>query len=83
MPGTRTRRGGVRLNTKLRAQSTLTEEDVVVDTFWERNFPTDDEVPWFRFQQAFLTDYEAQLSGGCVIVKKCCNVWMTANFHVP
>ena len=56
---------------------------MVVDTFWERNFPTDDEVPWFRFQQAFLTDYEAQLSGGCIIVRKCCNVWMTANFHVP
>ena len=82
MPGTRTRRGGVRLNTKLRTQSTLTEEDVV-DTFWDRNFPTDDEVPWFRFQQAFLTDYEAQLSGRYIIVKKFFRVWKTTDFHVP
>ena len=60
----------------------MTEEDVV-DTFWDRNFPTDDEVPWFRFQQAFLTDYEAQLSGRYTIVKKFCRVWKTTNFHVP
>jgi len=64
-PGVRVGRG-VRLNTKLRAQSTTRDgedEGGVTDTFWERNFQTEEEVPWFRFQQAFLSDYEAQLSG--------------------
>lgn len=54
-----------RINTKLRQQTTVRDEqhEGPLNTFWDRNFPTDDEVPWFKFQQAFLTDYEAQLSG--------------------
>ncbi|XP_064391997.1 uncharacterized protein LOC135339690 isoform X2 [Halichondria panicea] len=59
--------GKVRLNTKLRAQSTLREiggeELQQINTFWDRNFSDEDTVPWFKFQQAFLTDYESQLSG--------------------
>ena len=59
------RRGG-RLNTKLRAQTTVKElggEELTIDTFWDRNFAEEDEVMWFKFQQGFLKDYEAQLSG--------------------
>lgn len=41
--------------------ATSLDVDAVADTFWERNFDTDDEVPWFRFQQAFLTDFDSQL----------------------
>ena len=58
------RRGG-RLNTKLRAQTTVQEfgSDMQhVDTFWERNFQSEDEVPWYKFQKSFLDDYETQLS---------------------
>ena len=60
------RRGG-RLNTKLRAQTTVGEagEEQTLTTFWDRNFPEEDEVQWYKFQQAFLKDYEAQLSGEC------------------
>ena len=59
------RRGG-RLNTKLRAQTTIKDIGVEenIDTFWDRNFPEEDEVPWYKFQQGFLKDYEAQLTGG-------------------
>ena len=59
------RRGG-RLNTKLRAQTTVKElggEELTIDTFWDRNFAEEEEVMWFKFQQGFLKDYEAQLSG--------------------
>lgn len=58
------KRGG-RLNTKLRAQTTVQEFGATtehIDTFWERNFKSDDEVAWFKFQQAFLNDFESQLS---------------------
>lgn len=37
--------------------------DTTTGTFFDRNFQGESEVPWFRFQQAFLTDYEAQLTG--------------------
>lgn len=63
-----TRRGG-RLNTKLRAQSTALDMGETKETefsgtnFWERNFPDLEDVAWFRFQQAFLTDYESKLAG--------------------
>lgn len=60
-----TKRGG-RLNTKLRAQTTVRDiggEDLHIDNFWDRNFPTDSEVPWYKFQKCFLEDYEAQLAG--------------------
>ena len=30
--------------------------------FWERNFGNEEEVPWFKFQQAFLTEYEMSIS---------------------
>lgn len=59
------RRGG-RLNTKLRAQTTVRDvggEELTIDTFWDRNFGEEDEVAWFKFQQGFLKDYEAQLTG--------------------
>ena len=59
------RRGG-RLNTKLRAQARFIKDDgqsLQINTFWDRNFAEDVEVPWYKFQQAFLSDYEAQLSG--------------------
>ncbi len=39
------------------------EAEVMTDSFWDRNFKAEEEVAWFRFQQAFLSDYEAQLSG--------------------
>lgn len=56
------KRGG-RLNTKLRQQSTLQDLGVEqIDTFWDRNFKSDDEVPWYKFQKCFLEDYEAKLS---------------------
>ena len=54
------------MNTKLRAQSTLKDlggEETTIDTFWDRNFRDEDEVAWYKFQQAFLKDYEAQLTG--------------------
>ena len=38
-------------------------ESIQINTFWERNFEQEDDVPWYKFQQAFLSDYEAQLSG--------------------
>ena len=31
-------------------------------TFWERNFGGEEEVAWFKFQQAFLTEYETNIS---------------------
>ena len=62
------RRGG-RLNTKLRQQSTvqdfsLGEQVEQIHNFWERNFPDEEEVAWYKFQKAFLDDYESKLSGG-------------------
>ncbi len=67
--------GKVRLNTKLRAQSTLRDiggdELQHISTFWDRNFPDEDTVIWFKFQQAFLTDYESQLTGGEVGILYC------------
>ena len=60
-----TRRGG-RLNTKLRSQSTIRDiggEDLQIMNFWDRNFPNEEEVPWFKFQKCFLNDYEIQLAG--------------------
>ena len=60
------RRGG-RLNTKLRQQSTVqnfgTTEQTHINTFWERNFAEEEEVAWYKFQRAFLDDYEADLKG--------------------
>lgn len=61
-----TRRGG-RLNTKLRTQTTLQDisigtEQSRIGSFWDRNFESDDEVPWYKFQKCFLDDYETQLS---------------------
>ena len=55
-----------RINTKLRSHgSSYFEEtvDTTKDTFFDRNFPGETEVPWFKFQQGFLSDYEAQLTG--------------------
>lgn len=58
-----TKRGG-RLNTKLRQQTTVQEISVGAnDSFWDRNFQSDDEVAWYKFQKCFLDDYESQLSG--------------------
>ena len=31
-------------------------------TFWERSFGDEDEVLWYRFEHAFLTDYDTQIS---------------------
>lgn len=60
--GTSTKRGG-RLNTKLRQQLTIQEfSGDSGSSFWERNFQSDDEVPWYKFQKCFLEDYESQLS---------------------
>ena len=62
------KRGG-RLNTKLRTRTTVQdfqENQPHIDTFWDRNFPSDDEVPWFKFQTSFLNDYDAQLSGKAI-----------------
>ena len=55
-----------RINTKLRSQGSGSFEETVdttKGTFFDRNFPGETEVAWFKFQQAFLTDYEAQLTG--------------------
>lgn len=54
-----------RINTKLRSHGVSFEEtvDTTKDTFFDRNFPGETEVAWFKFQQAFLSDYEAQLTG--------------------
>lgn len=53
-----------RINTKLRSTNTFEETvDTTKDTFFDRNFQDEAEVAWFKFQQAFLTDYQAQLSG--------------------
>ena len=30
--------------------------------FWDRNFMGEEEVAWFKFQQAFLTEYETNIS---------------------
>ena len=52
-----------RINTKLRSQGSSEETvDTTKDTFFDRNFPGETEVAWFKFQQAFLTDYESQLT---------------------
>lgn len=63
------RRGG-RLNTKLRQQVTVQEfgeNQPQIDTFWDRNFASEDEVAWYKFQKSFLDDYEAKLSGKNVV----------------
>ena len=54
-----------RINTKLRSQGSGSFEivDTTKDTFFDRNFPGETEVLWFKFQQAFISDYEAQLTG--------------------
>jgi hypothetical protein len=54
-----------RINTKLRSHGSIEGEtvDTTKDTFFDRNFPGETAVLWFKFQQAFLSDYEAQLSG--------------------
>ncbi len=73
--------GKARLNTKLRAQSTVKDfggtEEQHINTFWERNFPDDDTVPWFKFQQAFLSDYQAQLSGNTMHTDSFVLFWLT------
>lgn len=61
-----TKRGG-RLNTKLRSQNTMQDinigdEQSHINSFWDRNFESDEEVPWYKFQKCFLDDYETQLS---------------------
>lgn len=61
------KRGG-RLNTKLKQQSTLgglgtSTSPTQINNFWDRNFPSDSEVPWYKFQKCFLSDYETKLSG--------------------
>ena len=30
--------------------------------FWQRNFGSEEQIPWFRFQQAFLTEYETSIA---------------------
>lgn len=69
------RRGG-RLNTKLKQQSTLgglgvSTSPTQIDTFWDRNFPSDNEVAWYKFQTCFLSDYETQLSGMIIMMTEC------------
>lgn len=53
----------MRINTKLRSGTTVTDSEVATDTFWERNFGDDEEIAWFRFEKEFLTEYDAQLQG--------------------
>ena len=67
------RRGG-RLNTKLKAQSTIRDigDDLQIENFWDRNFPSDEEVAWYKFQKCFLNDYETQLAGELSINKIRC-----------
>ena len=62
--GTFTRRGG-RLNTKLRQQATLQDlgKGNSDDNFWDQHFQSESEIPWYKFQQCFLEDYESHLSG--------------------
>lgn len=73
--GTYSRRGG-RLNTKLRQQSTMqdigTGAGGQLNTFWDRNFQSEAEVPWYKFQKSFLDNYEAQLSCMYIIVFVVC-----------
>ncbi len=38
-------------------------ETDALDTFWEKNFDDKESVPWYQFQQAFLTNYDANLKG--------------------
>ena len=55
-----------RINTKLLSQGSGSFEETVdttKDSFFDRNFPGETEVPWFKFQQAFLSNYETQLTG--------------------
>lgn len=65
--GTYTRRGG-RLNTKLRQQTTLQDlgkgnsDGNSDESFWDRHFQSESEIPWYKFQQCFLEDYESRLS---------------------
>ena len=47
----------------MHAQTTVQEMEGPLNTFWDRSFKEEDEVAWFRFQQAFLTGYEVQLQG--------------------
>ncbi len=66
----RVSRRGARLNTKLRAQSTVKDiggEELMIDNFWDRNFASEDEVTWDRFEECFRKDYEAQLSSESVL----------------
>ena len=58
-------RRGARLNTKLKAQSTVRDiggDDLMIENFWDRNF-TEEEVTWAKFEECFKKDYEAQLGG--------------------
>ena len=60
------KRNRARINTKLRGVSIASESkepsESVSDSFWQRNFAGEDEVPWYRFQQVFLTDYDAKIT---------------------
>jgi len=60
-------RRGARLNTKLKAQSTVKDiggDNLMIENFWDRNFESAEEVPWSKFEEAFKKDYDSQLSGG-------------------
>ena len=72
-PGGGASRRRARINTKLRSHGTIDGEtvDTTKDTFFDRNFPGETEVLWFKFQQAFLSDYEAQLSGESSLSSDC------------
>lgn len=72
-PGGGASRRRARINTKLRSHGTIDGEtvDTTKDTFFDRNFPGETEVLWFKFQQAFLSDYEAQLSGESSLSSEC------------
>ena len=46
-------------HTKKKSKFEMVDEQ---GTFWDRNFGTEESVAWFKFQQAFLSEYETNLS---------------------
>ena len=46
-------------HTKKKSKFEMVDEQ---GTFWDRNFGSEESVAWFKFQQAFLSEYETNIS---------------------
>ena len=46
-------------HTKKKSKIEMVDEQ---GTFWDRNFGSEESIAWFKFQQAFLSEYETNIS---------------------